>query len=101
MSPSRPASPLPWRIDLGAPDPEGRSWVRPEECVVAANGVHVICAGHHYEEGGDVDRADAAYIVTAANVFPHWLAALNEIANSAEDDMDPSQIARLALERLR
>ena len=75
-------SPLPWRYDRNAQDPAGRSYAGVAECIVAANGDHVVCAGHYYDEAGFTDRPDCEFIVRACNSHHPLVEALKAFLES-------------------
>lgn len=65
-------TPLPWRIGS---DLRGGSETHHD--IVGADGHHVVCSGHDYDEGGIISlRVDANLIVKAVNCHDELIAAL-------------------------
>jgi hypothetical protein len=67
-------------------------------CIVAANGDHVVCAGHDYDEGGIIGEDADARLIAAA---PDLLAALKAIAENSDEENEWDAVAKLMVNKSR
>ena len=54
------------------------------EDIVSANGSHVFCGGHDYDERGVIGLPDANYIVTACNAYPALVGQIAQLKAALE-----------------
>lgn len=68
------------------PDSVGHELVSDESVddIVDANGDHVVCTGHDYDDGGYVSLPDAEFIVRACNAHQALVDALDDLLDRYE-----------------
>ena len=89
-------TPGPWRVGLnqnGFNLPLAQR--ETTDCIIAADGSHVVCAGHDYDEFGLIPSRDDARLIAAA---PDLLEACRRaLRDATEWDGDMSEVLEAAI----